>query len=110
SRAYEGYVYLAGDPGAEVIVRLIWGKADNDSQAISITALSREYKKFSFKFTPAADTQDARLEIVGTGSGDFHIGTASLMPADNIQGFQSGIIRLSKEIGFKMAKWPGGNF
>src|SRR6185437_2000057 len=50
SRAYEGYVYLAGDPGAEVIVRLIWGKADNDSQAISITALSREYKKFPFMF------------------------------------------------------------
>ena len=42
--------------------------------------------------------------------GAFHIGTASLMPADNIQGFHAGMIRLFKEEGFKMFKWPGGNF
>ena len=62
------------------------------------------------KFTTPVDSQDARLEIVGTGSGTFHIGTASLMPADNVQGFHAGMIRLFKEAGFKMAKWPGGNF
>jgi alpha-N-arabinofuranosidase len=32
------------------------------------------------------------------------------MPADNVQGFHSGMIRLFKEEGFKMFKWPGGNF
>ena len=47
---------------------------------------------------------------MGTGSGAFHIGTASLMPADNVQGFHAGMIRLFKEEGFKMFKWPGGNF
>ena len=48
--------------------------------------------------------------FVGTGSGTFHIGTVSLMPADNLQGFHAGMIRLFKEAGFRMAKWPGGNF
>ena len=47
---------------------------------------------------------------MGTGSGAFHIGTASLMAADNVQGFHAGMIRLFKEEGFKMFKWPGGNF
>jgi alpha-N-arabinofuranosidase len=32
------------------------------------------------------------------------------MPADNVQGFHPGMIRLFKEEGFKMFKWPGGNF
>jgi alpha-N-arabinofuranosidase len=32
------------------------------------------------------------------------------MPADNVEGFHAGMIRLYKEAGFKMAKWPGGNF
>ena len=78
-------------------------------QTVPIPALSREYRKFPLKFTAPVDT-DARLEILGTGSGTFHIGTASLMPADNMQGFHAGMIRLFREQGFKMAKWPGGNF
>ena len=109
-KTYEGRIYLSGDPGAKVVVRLVWGTGAGDSQTIAIPALSREYRKFPLKFTPTADTQDARLEILGTGSGTFHIGTASLMPADNVQGFHSGMIRLFKEEGFKMFKWPGGNF
>lgn len=109
-KSYEGRIYLAGDPGARIIVRLVWGTGASDSQTISIPSLSSEYRKFPLKFTPAADTDDARLEILGTGSGSFHVGTASLMPADNVQGFHAGMIRLYKEAGFKMFKWPGGNF
>jgi alpha-N-arabinofuranosidase len=109
-KSYEGRVYLAGDPGAKVVVRLVWGPAPATRKPFSIPQLAREYKKFPFKFTAAADTEDARLEILGTGSGTFHVGTASLMPADNVQGFHAGMIRLFKEEGFKMFKWPGGNF
>ena len=107
---YEGRVYLAGDPGARIVVRLVWGTGTPDSQTITIPSLSREYRKFPLKFTPAVDTDEARLEILGTGSGTFHVGTASLMPADNVQGFHAGMIRLYTEAGFKMFKWPGGNF
>jgi alpha-N-arabinofuranosidase len=109
-RSYVGRVYLAGDPDARVVVRLVWGTGATDSQTIQIPPLSQEYRKFSLQFTPAADAEDARLEILGTGSGTFHIGTASLMPADNLQGFHAGMIKLYKEAGFAMAKWPGGNF
>jgi alpha-N-arabinofuranosidase len=109
-KSYVGRVYLAGDPGAEVVVRLVWGPGASDSQTIPIPPLSREYQKFPLKFTAPVDTQDARLEILGTGTGAFHIGTASLMPADNVQGFHAGMVRLFREAGFKMAKWPGGNF
>ncbi len=109
-RAYEGRVYLAGDPDAKVTVRLIWGSGASDFQSVAIPPLTSEFRKFPLKFTPAADSTDARLEIVGTGSGTFRIGTASLMPADNVQGFHPGMIRLFKEEGFKMLKWPGGNF
>jgi alpha-L-arabinofuranosidase len=109
-KALDGRVYLAGDPGAKVVVRLVWGPGAGDSQSIAIPALTGAYKKFPLKFTPAASSTDARLEIVGTGSGTFHVGTASLMAADNVQGFRPGMIRLFKEEGFKMLKWPGGNF
>jgi alpha-L-arabinofuranosidase len=109
-KSYAGRVYLAGDPGAKVVVRLVWGSGASDSQSISIPPLSREYQKFPLTFNSAVDTQEARLEILGTGVGAFHIGTVSLMPADNMQGFNAGLVRHFREAGFKMAKWPGGNF
>ena len=73
-KTYVGRIYLAGDPGAKVVVRLIWGTGVGDSHTIQIPLLSREYKKFPLQFTPAADTVNARLEILGAGSGAFHIG------------------------------------
>ncbi|MGP8226208.1 MAG: hypothetical protein ACLQGT_08640, partial [Terracidiphilus sp.] len=103
-KTYVGRIHLAGDPSARVVVRLSWGTGAGDSQTIQIPPLAREYKEFPLKFTPAADTVDARIEVLGTGSGAFHIGTASLMPADNVEGFHSGMIRLFKEEGFKMFK------
>jgi len=110
SKRYEGRIYLGGDAGVKVVVRLVWGTGAGESQTVTIPSLSSEYRKFPLKFTAAADTEDARLEILGTGSGTLHVGTVSLMPADNVQGFHAGMIKLFKEAGFKMFKWPGGNF
>ena len=38
-KSYEGRVYLAGDPGAKVVVRLVWGPGAGDSQTVTIPAL-----------------------------------------------------------------------
>jgi alpha-N-arabinofuranosidase len=109
-RSYIGRIYLAGDPGAKVVVRLVWGASASDSQMIQMPALSAEYKRFPLKFTAQADTDQARFEVLGTGNGTFHVGTASLMPADNVQGFNASMIQHIRDVGFLMAKWPGGNF
>ena len=109
-KALEGHIWLAGDSGAKVMVRLVWGTGASDSQSAAIPALSNEFKKLPFKFTPASETTDGRLEIVATGSGSFRVGAVSMMAADNVQGFRPGMIKLFKEAGFKMFKWPGGNF
>lgn len=109
-RAYDGRVYLAGESGAEVVVRIVWGSGTSDAYTLTVPSLSAEYRKFPLTFTAPVDTDDARLEIMGTGRGTFHVGTASLMPADNVEGFHAGMIRLFKEQAFRMFKWPGGNF
>ncbi len=109
-RAYTGRVVLAGSRGAKVDVSLIWGPNPGDRQTIGIGTLTADYTKFPLKFTAQADTNEGALEIVGTGSGTFQIGAASLMPADNISGFKTEMIRLLKEQGIEIARWPGGNF
>ncbi len=109
-RAYTGRVALAGSPGARVSVSLIWGPDPGERQTIQIRPLSARYARFPLRFTARADTSDGRLEIVGTGSGSFHVGVASLMPADNVSGFKASTIRHLKDLGIEIARWPGGNF
>lgn len=109
-RAYTGRAVLAGSPSAKVEVSLIWGPNPADRQTISMPGLSANYARFPLKFTSKADTNEGRFEIVGIGSGTFQIGAVSLMPADNVSGFKAANIRLLKEQGISIARWPGGNF
>ena len=109
-KRYTGRIYLRGIPGNKVRVTLIWGAGDNDRQSISLAALTNEYRKFPLGFTPKADTADGAIEITGTGTGDFHIGALSLMPAANVQGFRPDTIALLRDLHAGMWRLPGGNF
>jgi len=68
------------------------------------------YQKFRLRFTPQADTTDGALEITGTGIGNFHIGTVSLMPVYNVQGFRPDAIALLRQLHSGFWRLPGGNF
>jgi alpha-N-arabinofuranosidase len=90
--AYTARIVLAGSPGTVVDATLIWGKEAADRQTVTIRALGTAFRKFPLRYTPAVDTDDATLEITGTGTGFFRVGTVSLMPADNIEGFRPEVI------------------
>jgi alpha-N-arabinofuranosidase len=109
-KKYTGRIYLRGTPGSKVKVSLIWGTGENDRQTVSIAALTNEYKKFPLDFTVKADAADGAIEITGTGTGNFHVGTLSLMPTDNVQGFRPDTIALLRELHAGMWRLPGGNF
>jgi alpha-N-arabinofuranosidase len=93
-----------------VEVRLVWGPNPADRQTISMPVLNAGYTTFPLKFTARTDTNEGRFEIVAVGTGTFHIGAVSLMPADHVSGFKAANIRLLREQGISIARWPGGNF
>ncbi len=109
-KRYIGHVVLRGTPGAKVLVALIWGDGARNRRTPNVGPLTAAYKSFPFTFTARADTNDAAFEITGTGSGNFHIGTVSLMPADNVQGFRPDSIALLRELHSGFWRLPGGNF
>lgn len=110
-KEYDGYVIVSGSRSAAPIeVRLIWGEVDNEKETFVIESLGRDYEKHAFRFTAGADTEHGRLQIVGLGKGKFKIGTASLMPADNVKGFRPDTIQLLRELNAPVYRWPGGNF
>jgi hypothetical protein len=109
-KSYTGRIVLAGPAGATVKVALIWGKEATDRQTITLRTLGTAFHKFPLRYAAAADTDDATLEITGTGAGSFRVGTVSLMPADNIEGFRPEVIAALKQLRFGVLRFPGGNF
>jgi alpha-N-arabinofuranosidase len=109
-KAYAGRIVLAGNPTALVRVTLVWGKEPGDRQTINIPAIGSTYRKFPLHFVAKVDSDDARLEIAGTGAGAFHVGAVSLMPADNINGFRKEVIEALKQLHSGVYRFPGGNF
>jgi alpha-L-arabinofuranosidase len=109
-RRYTGHIILRGTPGAKVEVVLMWGEGPSDRETVSFSAVPSTYRGFPFSFVAKADTAEGSLEITGTGSGNFHVGTVSLMPADNVQGFRPDTIALLRQLKSGFWRLPGGNY
>ena len=109
-KAYSGRIVLAGASGTVVKVTLIWGKEAGNRQTVTLPALASTYRKYPFQFLAQGDTDDARIEITATGTGSFHVGAVSLMPADNIEGFRAEVIAVLKQLHSGVYRFPGGNF
>jgi alpha-N-arabinofuranosidase len=109
-RGYRGHLVLSGDAGAKLEVALIWGDGPDDRQVVAVTAKGSGWQEAPLVFTAGATTTDARLEITGTGTGTFRVGTISLMPADNIDGWRADTTGILRTLHSGMWRLPGGNF
>jgi alpha-N-arabinofuranosidase len=110
-KEYVGRVVLAGDPSAAPVnVSLVWGDGPEARQTLAVKEIGRDYGTFPFTFKAGLSTENARLEIASSGRGSFKVGTASIMPADNVDGFRPGVLALLKELDSPVYRWPGGNF
>ena len=110
-KKYTGHIWLRATPGAKVKLALIWGEGANDRQTVALPAPAEHISRnIPFTFTAGADTDAGALEITGTGTGNFHIGAVSLMPADNLDGFRPEVIAQLKQLHSGFWRLPGGNY
>jgi alpha-N-arabinofuranosidase len=109
-KAYTGRIVLAASSQARISVSVVWGSGANDRQTVSILSVHATYAKFPLKFTAQSDSDEGRIEISGTGSGSFHVGAVSLMPADNVHGFRPDTTSLLRDLDSGFYRFPGGNY
>jgi len=111
-KKYVGRIWLKGTGDAgPVEVSLIWGSGAKDRRTVRIGKLTADYAKTPLEFTAGATTDDGQLEIKAAGGkGTVHVGTVSLMPADNVKGMRADTLALLKELDSPVYRWPGGNF
>ena len=110
-KTYTGRIVLAGERAAAPIdVTLVWGDGPRERQTIVVPVIDDAYRTTRLRYTAGATSAAGRLEITSRGKGTFRVGTVSLMPADNIEGFRPDVLQLLRELDAPIYRWPGGNF
>jgi len=105
-KKYVGYVWIkaAGDgPG---IVKVTLKGAEG---AWSFQCAGDQYARQSFEFL-ASDSTDRASLTIEVDQHPCHVGTVSLMPADNIEGLRADTLEVLKQLNSPVYRWPGGNF
>ena len=105
---YEGRIILKATPGITAVKVTV--SRGEESQSVTIDKLGTIFSAYPLKYQSGAMTHNASLTIEPEGNGKVWVGTASLMPSDNIEGFRSDVIALLKELNAPVYRWPGGNF
>ena len=108
NKTYAGRIVLLGSPGVSITISLIWGKDPSDRATFKIGKLSDTFRKYYFSLTSKVSSNNAKIEITGSGEGAFSVGAVSLMPEDNVNGFRPDVIRLLRELNSGLYRW-GGN-
>ncbi len=108
-RKYVGRVVLAGEKSL-LPISIQLSIPDGKTKTITLEDISSEYQTYPFEFTPDFTSDNTSLVMFSEGLGRLKIGTVSLMPADNIQGWRRDVVGLLKELNSPVYRWPGGNF
>ncbi|MBR4752008.1 MAG: hypothetical protein IK077_09630 [Thermoguttaceae bacterium] len=115
-KQYVGYVWAKTSEGQKISVRFLF---DNGKRFIEIPlgeAVEKAddgYCKYAFEFVADGlidPTEKGSFAFLFQGKGVARLGTASLMPADNINGMRADTLALLKELNAPIYRWPGGNF
>jgi len=73
-----------------------------------ITITGPDWQRFAFTLKPDHTDKNGKFTITFPGSGTLWVGTASVMPDDNIVGFRKDVIEAMKALKPPIIRWPGG--
>jgi alpha-N-arabinofuranosidase len=105
---YNGRIILRSSGNIEkVTVTLKW---DDKTEVTEIKGLNYKYTAYPLNFKSTGLVHDAILSVEPFGKGKVYVGTVSLMPGDNVEGFRSDVLALLRELNAPVYRWPGGNF
>lgn len=106
-RRYQFYVYLRkeGSGTAFAEVEQPHGEVYVHKDFTSVNA---HWVKYSFDFTAPEDTTNAAVRIGFRGRGTLWMDSASLMPADNIDGMRRDVIQALRRMKISILRYPGG--
>jgi len=102
-----GHIVLKSDCGMPVTVEL---SASGQTQKVEFNTTG-SYAEYPLSFAGfASKEQDVTIRIIPGAAGRLWVGTVSLMPEDNVDGFRPDVLELLRGLNSPVYRWPGGNF
>jgi alpha-N-arabinofuranosidase len=77
---------------------------------VPLAAGAGDWKQYKVRLTPDRDLRPAVFRLAFDSTGENWVGTVSLMPSDNVQGFRRDVLELVKAMGPPIIRWPGGGY
>ena len=111
-KEYIAYAWILTRPGGgNLSFRLesADGKVAAHSE-VPLSAAAGEWKRYEVRLTPDRNLQSAVFRLAFDSTGENWVASASLMPADNVQGFRKDVLELVKAMGPPIIRWPGGGY
>lgn len=108
-RTYEVRLNLKQEGIASPIVVALSGERGTYTRH-EIAPEGTDWTRVSFRMTPSESDPKGSFTVTFTGSGTLWLGTASLMPEDNVSGYRRDVIEAFRQIAPPNIRWPGGNF
>lgn len=108
-RDYVGYIWLKSDGNGSAYVTLTHGDDTGAAESMEVAVTSGDYQRYPFEFTASSTTDKAWVEL-RVSQGAVLVGTASLMPANHVEGMRADTLALLRELKAPIYRWPGGNF
>ena len=108
-KEYEGYIWAESLSGGVSVVEISIVCEESNREISRLEIGPNGYEQHRFIFTADQSAEKAMFEI-RVVSGKCLIGTASLMPGDNVRGMRADTLQLLKELNAPIYRWPGGNF
>jgi alpha-L-arabinofuranosidase len=107
NRQYSFYVYLRKEQTGKAFVEI-----DRMGGPVylrkSFNNVNSHWVKYSASFTAPEDTTQGRVRIGFQGLGTLWMDSASLMPADNIDGMRRDVIEALRPMRISILRYPGG--
>ncbi len=111
--------------GGNEYVAYAWVKTDSPGQKIRFSLESedgmcqvkadsivegRDWARYEVRLRTPAALRSTVFRILFDGSGNYWVGAASLMPANNVHGMRPDVLQLIKLMSPSIIRWPGGGY
>jgi alpha-N-arabinofuranosidase len=110
-REYSGHIVLRTEsPSLPITLAFTWGHGAGDRAFFRLQNQGTDYETHHFQFTSARSTDNGEIVVTVRQTGTVWIGTASIMPSDNLYGWRADTVAMLRDLNSPVYRWPGGNF
>ncbi|MFN8008511.1 MAG: alpha-L-arabinofuranosidase C-terminal domain-containing protein [Terriglobia bacterium] len=109
-KQYTGYLWVRAEPASQAVAAALETTDGATLARFETPLIEAGWQQIHFDLKPTGGIQPAVFRILFRQPGIVWIGSASLMPADHLEGVRKEVVELAKSMAPPLLRWPGGGY